>query len=180
MKKVASILLLFIFLFNTIGYFIAFKAFQFHLKSEIKKEIKNGLSNEQLTIIHFDKNNLCDIEWMKKGKEFCHKGKLYDIVKIKETQSTITYYCINDSQEKTLFANLEEHINIHISNNKPLKNSLPQKLVENVIKVYFSNTYVFSFNHHSNTLIFHPYTTLHYTSNAIETNHLPPEFYTFS
>ncbi len=175
MKKVLVIFLLFIFLFNTVGYFIAFKAVQYEIKNEVWSEIKPDIINKKLTSVTINKNNLQDIEWLESGKEMRYNNKMYDIIKITETHSSITFYCINDTKEESLFSNLEDHINTHIAN-KPIKSGNQKKATDNVIKLYFLNEQSIKFN--ISSIYRHNFfpTNLIFKSSIIETDSLPPEF----
>jgi len=93
------------------------------------------LNDSELHKIVFNKKDLNKINWAKADKEFFHNNELYDIVKISETETTITYYCINDKQEEQLFANLDEHINKHIASNKSHK--------KNTLKSFDDNQKIF-------------------------------------
>ncbi len=80
----------------------------------------------ELAVFTFSISDLNKIEWEEKGKEFWLNGNIYDVVKKQETADSITFHCINDRQEKSLFANLEELINRQMnsdaqSNNTSLK-----------------------------------------------------------
>ncbi|MBA3705099.1 MAG: hypothetical protein H0W84_04160 [Bacteroidetes bacterium] len=174
MKKAASISLLCIFLFNTVGYFIAFKTVQYQVKRSIKSEMKSGLSINELTAITINKTDVANIERQKLGKEMFYNNELYDIVRSTETASTITYYCISDKKEKLLLVNLDEHINTHIAD-QPLKNSTSKKLVDHVIKLYFSNKQFVSFETYSASALFTSVLTF-YSPITIDTNSPPPEF----
>lgn len=174
MKKAIALFLLSIFLFNTVGYFIAFKVFQYQIQKEIKAEIKQQLNPSDLTTIFIDKNHLEQIEWVKEGKEMYYKGELYDVVRSTENSTSVTYHCINDKQEKSLFANLHEHINQYISGNKSLKNHTAKKLTNIAIKLYFSNETPFLFNAPTSTTRFFSQDLI-YTSICIEINSPPPE-----
>jgi len=98
-----------------------FKISQNQIRKEVKREIKMKLNDSELQSIVFNKSELSRINWVKTDKEFIHHDELFDVVKTAETATTITFYCINDKQEKQLFANLDEHINKHISKNKSAK-----------------------------------------------------------
>ena len=139
MKSTVSFFLLIIFLFNTIGYFVVFKISQNQIRKEVKREIKMRLNDSDLHTIVFNKNELRTINWVKTDKEFFHNKELYDIVRTSETETTITYYCINDKQEEQLFASLDEHINKHLANHKSSKkNNL--KLIDNNYKILHSSS----------------------------------------
>lgn len=174
MKKAIAIVLFFIFLFNTAGYFIAFKAAEYQVKNEINSQIKSGLINEELTSITIDKKDIGNIDWEESGKEMVYRNERYDIVKTTETATSITYVCINDKKEETLFANLDEHVNTHIAN-APLKNSHQKKLADHVTKLYFSSEQLIAFNTNQLFSAFF-LTSINYTPVLIETNSPPPEF----
>lgn len=176
MKKVISIFLFGIFLFNMAGYFIAFKSFQYQIKKEIKAEIKRNVNPNELTAIVIDKKQINKIDWQQEGKEMYYKGKLYDVVRLTKNDTSITYYCINDKQEELLFANLEEHIATHIAANKPIKNQGSKKLADKFAKLYFLNEELTKFNIVSFNLTQLSSTNLNYRSTLIETDSPPPEF----
>lgn len=176
MKKVISIFLFGIFLFNMAGYFIAFKSFQYQIKKEIKAEIKRNVNPNELTAIVIDKKQINKIDWQQEGKEMYYKGKLYDVVRLTKNDTSITYYCINDKQEELLFANLEEHIAAHIAANKPIKNQGSKKLADKFAKLYFLNEELTKFNIVSFNLTQLSSTNLNYRSTLIETDSPPPEF----
>jgi hypothetical protein len=138
MKRVISSFLLFIFLFNILGYFIAFKAVQYNVRTEIAFEIKQGLNSNTLTKITVNKNKLSLIDWKEAGSEMLYKGKLYDIVKSTENSTSITYYCLGDEEEERLLESLDEHINTHIASGKPFKNDSKKNIVDQVLKLYFA------------------------------------------
>lgn len=139
MKSTVSFFLLIIFLFNTMGYIVVFKISQNQIRKEVKREIKMKLNESELQTIVFNKSELKTINWVETDKEFIHHNELFDIVRTSETETTITYYCINDKQEEQLFANLDEHINKHLTNHKSSKkNSL--KLIDNNYKILHSSS----------------------------------------
>ncbi len=118
MKKILPLFLLCIFLFNTVGYYVAFKVAQVEIKREIKKEIKLNLNEDELTIIRFTRKEIKSIKWLEINKEFFYSDQLFDIVRIAEDESSVTFYCINDKQERKLFSTLEDQVLKHIQNNK--------------------------------------------------------------
>ncbi|MGZ4034183.1 MAG: hypothetical protein ACXVPU_04410 [Bacteroidia bacterium] len=173
MKKILPPVLLAIFLFNVAGYFIVFKIEQSQVKDEIESEIKAGVNTEDLTIITINKTDLSSIQWTESNKEMRYKDALYDVVKSCDSEKTITYYCINDTKEESLFASLDNHINTHVVANKTDKNS--KKSVENFVKLYFPSKQkaeaIAVINVSANHLPFH----LIFTSAIIEKNAPPPE-----
>lgn len=139
MKKTVVLFLLCIFLFNNIGYYVAFKVLQCHVKREIKAEIKKGLQLSDLAIITLQQDELATIDWRDNGKEMVYNGELFDIVRRVEDKNAVTFYCINDKQEHELFANLDDHINRHMLGDEPLKNKDAKKIKNQVIKLYYAN-----------------------------------------
>ena len=61
---------------------------------------------------------------------------MYDIVKSEKTENGISYLCINDKQEKELFANLDEHIQKH-ANTSNHKNKTNKNSLDSFFKIYF-------------------------------------------
>ncbi|MFY9307587.1 MAG: hypothetical protein WAQ28_00920 [Bacteroidia bacterium] len=174
LKKTTIYILLGIFLFNTAGYFIAFKIAQHQVQKEIKAEIKQGLSIDQLIPIVIKKECLNQVDWRESGKEFYYQGNLYDIVKSSENADSITYYCISDTQEELLFEHLEDHIDDYISAQKVLKHRSSKKAVSPSIKLYFNTQISLDINTYSLQNIY-PAVSLFYFTVYPEINSPPPE-----
>ena len=97
----------------------------------------------ELTVFTFRIADLNNIEWEEEGKEFWLNGNLYDVVKKQETADSITFHCINDKQEKTLFANLEELITRQMNSDAQTNNTSLKKFQS---YYFFIQTYLqFSF-----------------------------------
>lgn len=175
MKKLAVFAFLSIFLFNSVGYYIVFLINQTEVKKEMAYQMKFGVSSLKIATFTFNKNQLANIVWQKKNKEFYHNNKLYDVVSINEINSSIVIQCISDIEEENLFEDLEKHIDTFIASNESKKKSNSKKLTDHVIKLYFSQSS--QFNIHSSILknTFSTY-KLSYTSEYSEINSPPPEF----
>lgn len=173
MKKAAAIFLLSIFLFNTVGYYVFFKIAHHKIKSEIKKELKLNLHSTELTAIEFSSEEIGSIHWLEKGKEFMYNNQMFDIVKSNKNANSITFYCINDKQEKRLFQNLEEQILKQIEQNKNSKSNSSKKGADNIIKTYFFETLSFSVIPKISTAKFNPYNE-QYSSVVTEITTPPP------
>ena len=142
-------------------------------KKEIESEISSGIIQDGLAAITINKSDNSEIVWTESEKEMQYKGNLYDVVKSTETETTITFYCIDDKKETTLFANLDNHIQTNVIANKPVSNS--KKMVEQVVKLYFPTISTTNFTALSSNRIFSS-STIIYTSTLIEKNAPPPEF----
>ena len=173
MKKTAAIFLLFIFLFNIMGYFFAFKAVNYQVKKEIKKQIKHGIPDKELTIIVIKSSESTELTWIE-SDEFIYKEEMYDVIKSEISDKTTIYKCLKDTQEKKLFAHLDEHIEKHIADNKPLKNKAAQNLKQHIVKLYFSTTQLFFFYFSENSNPF-SWITICYTPALKESTSPPPE-----
>lgn len=82
-----------------------------------------------MTIITQTAENFDELVWIKPKKEFTYKGTMYDVVrKTIEDNGDITYHCINDTQETTLFVNLDNLVKKNMDSRNggkdPLKNLL--------------------------------------------------------
>jgi hypothetical protein len=92
------------FLFNIGGYYLWFSYVKNNIQKEIRREIRLGLSEKDLTLISVPVNDESGICWIKPGKEFTFNGKMYDVVKITINNNRKIYYCIDDVKEKNLIA----------------------------------------------------------------------------
>jgi hypothetical protein len=104
MKKYSSLILLVIFLTVSNGYYLYFVYLQNNIHREIKNEIKNNLSEKDLSVIVISPENERKIRWLRKDKEFLFEGSFYDIVRSELKDGKRYYYCINDIREKQLIA----------------------------------------------------------------------------
>ncbi len=137
-KNISIILFLLLFVFLSSGYFVYFKILQINIKQDIKLNIRNGLKDEDLTLIIIPADNKDDIIWTKKNKEFRFNDNIYDIVRFEVKNNKIFYYCINDIKERQLISSFS---NIHQKNNillRNLKRVIFNKFISN-ISVFVKN-----------------------------------------
>jgi hypothetical protein len=144
LKKLVSIFLVFLILYNMLGYIVVFKSYQYAIRKEVKNRIKDAIPENELTIIRLTTNEVQNgkIGFKKiDEKEFSLSGNLYDIVRSRICGDTTIYYCINDSKEEKLFANLDEHVKRQMDTNGPLRdraNSLLKNLVKQALLYKYS------------------------------------------
>jgi hypothetical protein len=143
MKKTAVIFLLFIFLFNTIGYFIVFRVSQLHVKEAMKKDIENGILNRSVERIIVKNNELASINWLEKD-EFEYKSERYDILDRSVEDDVTVFYCVHDKKETHLFNKLADHVKGDVSRSKSDKNSSPKSVSDTSVKII--KHYLFSFD----------------------------------
>ena len=121
-----------------IGYFPVFVFQQNLAKKEIRQRIKQSVPEEELSIIIIDECNRSEINWIDKN-EFTFGDKMYDVVRIEKDSDGKTYYfCINDKQEKKLFANLEKHIQNNFEGNSQKERN--NNSLKHLTKDYLPNT----------------------------------------
>lgn len=100
-----SILLIFVFTFNIGGSLLVYGALRFKIKSEIKKQIENGIDTTELNSIEINSETNCKIQWVEDNKEFKYNGEMYDVVSVKVSGGKKYLQCINDKKENNLIAN---------------------------------------------------------------------------
>jgi hypothetical protein len=137
MRTFIAAFLFIVFLFNVAGYFFAFKVVRNQVRKEVKREIEKGVPEQFLTRIVISKQDEELLSWHRVDHEFSYKNQLYDIVRMEKADDTTIYYCLRDSQEEALFADLEHHIDRHLSDKPPANNSSGKKIADNVIKLYY-------------------------------------------
>lgn len=132
LKKLASILLILVFALGICGYYPVFRILQYRVRQEVKLRIKKKVPEDQLHTISPESDN--ELEWLRPDKEFRYKGDLYDIVRTETREGKIIYHCINDKEEKALFATLDELVKKEMDD----KSSPQGNTAKNLLKVFFN------------------------------------------
>jgi hypothetical protein len=131
------LLLSFTLLLNAIGYYPLFKIRQWQVHEEMKTQIRSALTKDQLQCLAFNTENQQNIHWewdWEGQKEFTYQGKRYDVVRTNTVNKTTYYYCIQDTQEEQLFAQLDEEVEREMEDQKnPL-----QQTAKKMMKVFSS------------------------------------------
>lgn len=110
MRKVVSIGLLFLFIWQLVGFVVYFEFEHYTYKKELKSVIRQNLQHENICVFEMDQAEMNRLIWLNK-KEFKLKGELYDVIRMKTLNSgKIFLECLNDTQEKSLFAKLNQAI----------------------------------------------------------------------
>ena len=104
MKNAIVFLLLLTFGFNFGGSYIILRIQQHQIRREIVHQIKQGISEKDLTSIAISSENENQLIW-KDHEEFSFNGMMYDIVRVEIlNENTKIYHCLSDSQETNLIA----------------------------------------------------------------------------
>ena len=110
MKSFSAFLLSLVFCLHIVGYLIVFSVARVQAFREMKTAVEKGVPDSRLTAITIPAEKSSELNWTEK-KEFSYKGKMYDVVKTKTQENgAITYYCLNDSRETSLFNFLKKNI----------------------------------------------------------------------
>lgn len=113
--------------FSQLGYYFVMHGAQLERKEFIKELLHKNISDDVLTIIDFTKNKQ-QIYWEEEGKEFFFEGGMYDLVKMKNVDGQITFYCINDQKEEELINNYNTITKNNSSKDKKAKNNIETAL----------------------------------------------------
>lgn len=129
LRTISGIFLLFVFTSNITGLLVVFKLQQLQIRKEIKRQIKRGVPENELHLISVKPGQDEQLDWQNE-KEFIYKETFYDVVR-KETgvAGATLYYCINDTQEEELFANLDTLIKQY-SEKQQSKGKMAKKLMK--------------------------------------------------
>jgi hypothetical protein len=172
-KKILHILIAAIFIYNLMGYFVVFQVLKYQAKKEIKRVIKSQVPDSELTLITVTAENQDELYWFEDEKEFKYQDMMYDIVKKIQKGNVTYYYCIKDTQENGLFANLNDHIQNHVKNDLS-SNKKPISVLQKAIKDYLSVA-KFSFNGNDFVLLTYCISAESITSRTVEILVPPPK-----
>lgn len=110
-----------------VGFYPIYQAKQEGIQKEIKRKIREGLPEDQLHKIYFAKDETP--HWVKPGKEFILKDKMYDVARKLEKQDGIVYLCLDDTEEKKLLSDISVSMD-----KKNEKKPTPQRIALELFK----------------------------------------------
>jgi hypothetical protein len=128
MKKILSLVLVFVFFYGIMGFYLNFEIQQYKIKEEIKERIIHNLPEKELTLLRISSSDKEKITWTENDKEFRYNGNMYDVVKIKAGTDTTYYYCFNDEKESKLFVNLDKLVKEQTDNSQSRTNQKKQDI----------------------------------------------------
>jgi len=136
LKKLVSILLAFLFVYNTIGFLVIHPFLSIYIKKLGLEQSEDVSKDKMIELIVLNKEDILlrKVNYERiNEKEFLFNDEMYDIVKEVEKDSNLFLYCINDKREKSLFSELFKMIDDNIANKKQRnssKNILKQLISE--------------------------------------------------
>lgn len=135
MKKVISVLVLCLMLYNIMGYYIAYLALKSEAKMEMKLKKRRADFDEELTVIKLSLKNgdIDDKEFSFISEdEFIYKGEMYDMTGSEIKDGFIYFTCVNDKKEDSINLALSKHIEDNFDNSMQQKKM--SAIVKNLIK----------------------------------------------
>ena len=128
MKRIATILLLTLFVYNTIGFLAIHPFMSMYYKYLGMMRADMPSEEEMIELLIFNKEDIekgrLDFKWIH-SREFKYNGDMYDIVSKEETEEQLIVHVINDTKEKKLEEEFEKRIH---------KNSTENKHIPSIIK----------------------------------------------
>lgn len=128
MKKLFSILILALFIYQSIGYYISFSINKYN----------NINNNKIITVFNFSKKEFHKINWKKKNKEFIYNNNLYDIKSITNNKENIIIYCFADDKETSIYNNLGIYLSNFVTTTSENNN--------NLFFIFFKSSFLNSIN----------------------------------
>ena len=106
MKKLFAYLLLFLFLFNSMGYYVVYEFNKMLVKREVWASIRDN--REKLIVLQIpDPSHHPDFKRIDR-KEFIFQNRLYDIVKEEKRGNVSVFTCIHDNREEKLVSGMKK------------------------------------------------------------------------
>ena len=172
LKKLISIVIVAIILFNTLGNLIVFEGMYYTIHKNVRTTFFNTIPDKQLILIAINNKTKLNLRFFDK-KEFIYNGKLYDIVRQKSEGNTTIYYCLNDTKEENLFSNLNKDIKKNMDS-IPVKNKAQQILKKITTPLFYENNKEFTILNLS--CFFHPSKIINIYNTYIDVLTPPPLF----
>ncbi|HEY6435664.1 MAG TPA: hypothetical protein VIY47_03675, partial [Ignavibacteriaceae bacterium] len=97
MKKIISILVLSLFIYNAIGFLAVHPLLSIYYKYRGMERADKPSKDEMIELLIFNKEDIqkrkIDFKWIH-SREFKYNGEMYDIVEKKENDDQLIVYCI--------------------------------------------------------------------------------------
>ncbi|MBL0743477.1 hypothetical protein [Chryseolinea lacunae] len=138
MKRIFSIALLFVFLFQFVGYYFVYLGLRHQARTEMisRLDARQYSSEETITLkIPFSLPYWMDSkDYERVDGEFQHEGQFYKLVEQKLEQDTLYVVCIRDNHEKKLFDTMSDYAKL--ANDLPTSSHQTLKLLSGLMKDY--------------------------------------------
>jgi len=124
---------------QTSGRLLVFKLQQYHIRAQVKQQIKAGVPEDELVLLKIPaalEQGHNRVFQRIHAREFRYHGQMYDIVRQQSRGDTTWYYCVSDEQETLLFARLDELVQQNMTGTQP-HNSQIEMLLRLLGALYF-------------------------------------------
>lgn len=108
MRKALLSMLVFVFLFNVIGYYLLYHILESNNRNEMQKSLAEATVFETIRI---HKSELHNVIFEDDGNEILLNGEMYDIRSKVDSGDYVIFYCIQDKHETKLRAEFSKHVN---------------------------------------------------------------------
>ena len=129
-KRITSITLLSLFLFNIVGYYFLFLISDF----ENRNKMQTNLLQSSLETIRISKSEIAEVIFKDGGKEISFNGEMYDVKSKSESGNYFIFNCKYDKKETSLLAGLTTHVkgNTDSNSSEKKKNNLSKNPVKDL------------------------------------------------
>jgi hypothetical protein len=160
LKKFTSILILSLFIYNTLGFLAIHPILSMYYKYLGTERADKPSKEEMIELLIFNKEDIqkekIDFRWIH-SREFKYNGDMYDVVKTEEADGQLIVHCINDTKEKKLEKDFEREVEKNTSNkqqksenNNPFKTLITEAVSELVSELAEGKKLKYGFNYVKN------------------------------
>lgn len=140
MKRVLSIVLVVVFLFNVIGYYGIYVAMLSQARTALNEKIDSDQYKDDQTVTIKIPLTLPypgqQDEYQRVEGDFEHQGEFYKLVKQKYLNDTLYVVCIKNIEEKKAFKVFSDLVKLSTDQSSSPTNSQNAKTIVNIIKDY--------------------------------------------
>jgi len=103
-KKILSVISALVFLLGAAGYYVGFTAADREVKDEMRASIQSASDKKNIVWLSFSPTQMAnEVRFIDNG-EFIYNGKHYDVIISKNIDGKISYQCVSDDRETSLFS----------------------------------------------------------------------------
>lgn len=111
MRRTAAILLFWLLILPSAGFFFVFLLPRAQIHREIRERLQMGVPEGELVLLKIPRavEEGDDPSFIRfHDREFRYRGNMYDVVRQEQHGDTTWYYCLHDEKETELYAGLDE------------------------------------------------------------------------
>ncbi len=136
MKRLLSILIILLLLFNTIGFELLFSFVLVQCKEDASQTMKILGEKNKLQILKIEKDASADLIRVN-DREIKYHGELFDVYKEENRGDAVLIYCYRDKKEQNVINELQEITKE--DNNNSSKKSAAKFVLNNLLKNYLNS-----------------------------------------